>query len=394
MINIKELFFEEKYLSLVIFASIFATLFTQFRIGVLPVGIGELVLFLLIGYYIISKKIDFNVFFQNKILKFWLLSFIFLSLGLSTALFLDINISYRHIVHDFLAYIFIFCIIFLLEKNKYLQSNIHKVFYLFAYFGLIFYSIVLVLSVSFENQLLLNERYPIIVRFIGLSSNPNQLAIFFTILPFIFFNTYKNGYLARDKMILLSILSIFIGSRILSDALILSYIVPLIFIFSILLFNKLDKIYKVGFIVVCLLIFILVAFNIYSILLVIDDTPNSINGRIELLRNALDYRMIFFGFGPGPHSYQSYSGIEKLWEAHNTYIDWFTQTGVIGLSLYLFLIFTIAKKLYQKGEIILLGAFLSILVFSTFHFIFRQPLFWLYIFYFYKVGEGQYKCAE
>jgi hypothetical protein len=77
------------------------------------------------------------------------------------------------------------------------------------------------------------------------------------------------------------------------------------------------------------------------------------------------------GLGPGPHAYDTRS----IWpmEAHNTYIDWCTTTGVIGLiSLLLLLVFRTVKS----GCLSLFGLMIALLVFSSTHFVLRQAVFW------------------
>lgn len=104
---------------------------------------------------------------------------------------------------------------------------------------------------------------------------------------------------------------------------------------------------------------------------------NQVSIRLCLWRNALaviQYAPLT-GMGPGPHS-----GFIKPFdgeEAHNTLLDWGTQTGLLGaaaLTGYLaWLLWQVMRRRYYE-----LGAMLlSLYGFAMFHLMLRQPLFWI-----------------
>ena len=83
----------------------------------------------------------------------------------------------------------------------------------------------------------------------------------------------------------------------------------------------------------------------------------------------------FFGLGPGAHS--GFNGPFEGEEAHNTFLDWGTQTGIVGLSLLLayssWIFYTVARCRNPS----ITGMLLAVGLFSMFHFTLRQPIFWL-----------------
>jgi O-antigen ligase len=83
------------------------------------------------------------------------------------------------------------------------------------------------------------------------------------------------------------------------------------------------------------------------------------------------------GLGPGPHSGETrpFSGLE----VHNTFIDWPTRTGLLGMLAYIGLLLWVAIRAWRAKQYLLLLALMSVVVFGAFHFVLRQPVFWLYL---------------
>ena len=83
------------------------------------------------------------------------------------------------------------------------------------------------------------------------------------------------------------------------------------------------------------------------------------------------------GVGPGSHS--GFFGPFEGFEVHNTYIDWATNTGVLGITLYLALLVWAGVRALRAGSHTRLMILLCMGVFSTFHYVLRQPSFWFYV---------------
>lgn len=104
---------------------------------------------------------------------------------------------------------------------------------------------------------------------------------------------------------------------------------------------------------------------------------NQASVRFCLWRNALgviEYAPLT-GLGPGPHS-----GIVKPfdgWEAHNTLLDWGSQTGLFGMGALLAYWLWVLWEVMRRHRYELVAMLLALYCFSMFHFVLRQPLFWI-----------------
>ena len=106
------------------------------------------------------------------------------------------------------------------------------------------------------------------------------------------------------------------------------------------------------------------------------------SARLALWKNAFSTVAAspVVGLGPGAHVplFNGNTGAVVLNEAHNTVIDILVVTGILGMSLFCFLVGIIFFTAYKVRQLILLLACLTPLgVYSLFHFLGRQPLFWI-----------------
>ena len=81
-----------------------------------------------------------------------------------------------------------------------------------------------------------------------------------------------------------------------------------------------------------------------------------------------------FGFGPG--AFSGYGGPFEGEEAHNSFIDWGMSTGFTGVLLYLAFLGWVAWRALRSREATLVGMWTSVVVFSVFGYMLRQPGFW------------------
>src|SRR5207253_2507849 len=79
--------------------------------------------------------------------------------------------------------------------------------------------------------------------------------------------------------------------------------------------------------------------------------------------------------GNGVGAWSGFTGPFGGTEAHNSFIDWFSIAGGLGLLLWLQTIvrFMMRFRLTNPAPQI---NFLGLLIFSFFHFVFRHPFFW------------------
>jgi len=388
-----KLYINKEIISSIFVVSMIIILFTQLRIFNLPIGFGEFGL-LLLGLIIflqllIEKK---NIFFQFKhlFIVFWVIIFITLILSYLWVNIMNIHSTNTNVIHDIMAYGFVmYCILLFILLDKHYNLDFGILVERISYYSLLFYGILLGVTYCFGDVLGITLKYENIARYVGLSSNANQLALVFTIIPFLilFYNKeYKtNLYDNININLLLFILSIFIIYWISSRGLILALVIMFILVGIFYLYQKYNKI--ILWLYIALLSLIILNYDLIIHMLFIKGI-GSFEHRIELWTNAIELFQLspLIGFGPGAHV-STVVNLSHYWEVHNTFLDLLLQVGIIGLSLYIFLLYKIGKNLFVYGNILLFAAFCVLILFSSVHFVLRHPIFWLYLFYFYQVGK-------
>src|SRR5690606_9856644 len=81
------------------------------------------------------------------------------------------------------------------------------------------------------------------------------------------------------------------------------------------------------------------------------------------------------GFGPG--SFSGLTGPFQGAESHNTFIDLLSNVGLIGLLIFVVLLYKIMVRLYELKEIFLILTMVAVIVFSIFHNVLRHPTYWI-----------------
>ncbi|MFA7090242.1 MAG: O-antigen ligase family protein [Arcobacteraceae bacterium] len=385
----------------IVILCIIMTINTQLRLFNLPLGFGEIIL-LLLGFYVIYSQNSYEVIkeiFKNKILVlFWLLYLLILTLGSLYTVYVDIHLEPRMIVHDYLAYFFILMVIIILQlQNDYKENDytMQKT----IIFIVIFFSLVFIIPQSFFETFGLMKYYGGEgARFTALSKNPNQLSLLYSPILFLTIYYFKDK---RRILFVLLILELVVITQIKGQALYLSIISGVISLFIYYLCIEIQKRRKLKFfllfnfiIILCFLIIVALEYSfIYKIVFdifvsIVDDSRTLALHRITLLINGFSNFMLspIIGLGGGPHSYLEI--VNHTSEAHNTLIDILTQTGIIGFFMYIILFYYIGKHLINQKKIFLFSALIALFVFSLFHFVLRQPIFWFYLFYLYNERKG------
>jgi O-antigen ligase len=81
------------------------------------------------------------------------------------------------------------------------------------------------------------------------------------------------------------------------------------------------------------------------------------------------------GLGPGGHSGRLAPFGEV--EAHNTFIDWTASSGLVGLLAYAALLLWLFRQVLWSQSPPLVAALAGLVGYSVFHYVLRQPLFWI-----------------
>jgi O-antigen ligase len=230
-------------------------------------------------------------------------------------------------------------------------------------------------------------------RFQGWADNPNQTSFLLTPLPLfgVFVISRSRGPLARVGWGALVMVCILLGVWTQSDGLLLAWLVSGVGGAAVV-WCRFGAARRRGYVSLGLVYLVLPVF-----LLVVAaryagpayDAAENAASALSASRQGSERLLIWanglkaiaaspaVGLGPGAHS-----GRERPFlglEVHNTYIDWGTNTGVLGVLFYLALLVWAGGRAWRAGEPWLVLALVALGVFSAFHFVLRQPAFWLYL---------------
>jgi len=261
--------------------------------------------------------------------------------------------------------------------------------------GYVFMSLLLALllyNLLFDVQIIVFTHPTEGFRFTGAAENPNQLALSFLFFYFVFLYNYK---INPSKMLFVSIVVIFIFSlTTLSDALYLSLLVFMI----ILMLSKVKNVFFRVLITLSLLLFALyLVYFVFSEGLIYESRQAEF--RMILWENGWKAFMEspFIGNGLSAHS-GAYGPFQAM-ETHNIFIDLYSQVGLLGGSVFFILLLFIFISIYAVQNVnfrwLLYGFFFSLLTFGMFHYILRNPIFWisLYLILFYSKNYNKNLCA-
>lgn len=83
--------------------------------------------------------------------------------------------------------------------------------------------------------------------------------------------------------------------------------------------------------------------------------------------------------GLGPGTFSGPTGPFQEEEAHNTIIDWLTNTGVVGVTAFLALIGFVTWRAIVASELTRVTLMGAVMIFVSFHYMLRQPEFWFLV---------------
>jgi hypothetical protein len=251
----------------------------------------------------------------------------------------------------------------------YIKSRPHLA-YFFVYF-LIFSSLVgLYIGNYYFGSGLLN------FRLVGLTTNPNQMALY-ALCALI---AVKKSCIRPLVSNVMQILCILVGAFSGSDA----FFVAISVIFILRLFLEVGMITRAFVFAFFVAVIPIVFINIGHVNIELDSQSlERFNRWIYALRIFFDYpHVIFFGFGPGAYgpafdsTFSDFvgfsSGVEIVGtEFHNTFLDFFVSFGLLGLVFFGIFIKSNLRNIAITPE------FVGLLAFSSFHLVYRHPIFWL-----------------
>jgi hypothetical protein len=230
-------------------------------------------------------------------------------------------------------------------------------------------------------------------RFAGFSENPNQLA--FALLPLLWVAVRgirrRRGLLGMlSYAALVCIVSAGVATR--SDALILAWTVAGCgYVASRVWLHLLRSRLRPGMYVLMIAVVpaLLITFTANwggrlasSAMAAVEGTYSEGeqgSDRLSLWMNASSVveRWPVQGLGPGAHSgiLQPFEGLE----AHNSFLDLASMAGVPAAIVLVVLVIVALSGVLIRREYELGAALISMLIFINFHFMLRQPIFWLFV---------------
>lgn len=213
-------------------------------------------------------------------------------------------------------------------------------------------------------------------RFLFLSKNPNQTALLFLMLPFVIIYTGTR----RSTTILLFSISVYLGYLTQSRALYFSWFISCFVYLFCHISPRLQRRTLYMFFASLGLIGFIAAITIVS-LVVHKTLAGEIKQRYLILAQGLTLLKgsPVFGYGPGLHLIDKTAATETYIEAHNSFIDFTLEYGLIATIFYLYVVFGIMKRIYPQKQ--LFSLLTALLLYSIFHFTMRHPIYWILLFW-------------
>jgi O-antigen ligase len=214
------------------------------------------------------------------------------------------------------------------------------------------------------------------VRFTGGATNPHQVALLFCGLLFI----YLRGIMRLER-VALNLVFIIICSFLLKQTTSSTAIVAVTFGVAVFAFffvvevvakrKTLAVILSVTCVVIVTVLFGARIFNF--VMNWIESDPNG-TGRVNIYKSFFEafFKDPIFGLGPGKH------GMSGTMEFHNTYLEVFTCTGLVGGGAFLLHTFRIIKKTI-KSDWMLLPIIATIYAYGFGGFAMRRLIYWGFI---------------
>jgi len=368
---------------------------TQLRLPSIPIGLSDFLLLVVLSieFFGIIQSQRVNMVYPKSEFHFWVFSFALLTIGLVWGLWTGINTNPDF--RSFVAYsvcAYISCKVSFFAESRLFKYRLGS----FVLTAIVLLNALLIILYTFLPSLSVVNPWYYETRLSGWTSNPNQLGMFVTPLPFLalFLVKQSKGIWKRLFYLVLGILSITIGLLTDSDALKLSWIIG----FGLLVLDFWLRIYKKktksllkfalfgaflpGVILISLFIFaspiISTISNIVELVYARESGGVSQgDARTTLWANCVQVIAAspIWGFGAG-----SFSGIPLPFdgmECHNSYLDWGTNTGLLGVAIFALYASGVLRKVWPE-RLLFLGL-AALFIGAFFGYYFRHPIFWVYL---------------
>ena len=369
---------------------------TQLRPNDAPIGPGELLLVGWIGFVLLLslRGVSFDYTNVCKVLTaYWLLSGVLLAFGALVALSMA-RVAARDTIHDAVAFLLValFVVSFSTGWGDSLIGEFHH-----SAARAVFFLISICSGTLFALSLIAPGIGPVelwyeSVRFRGWAENPNQMALAVVGMPFLGWYLLKQTRgIARAAYVIAAAGSAVAALATASDGLRVAWIGAALSVAVYAWYRSArwgkGKGLFVSLVLVPVLIGILCLGAGQEFLNALDKRTEAMyyaegdqgGTRVTIWLHGLQAiaQSPFVGFGPG--SYSGFLGPFGNLEAHNSFIDWGMSTGGIGIVSYAALLIWAGTRLIRTRSVALLGMLLTLILFSMFNYVLRQPIYWMMI---------------
>ncbi|WP_316569227.1 O-antigen ligase family protein [Neobacillus sp. YIM B06451] len=370
--------------------------FTSLRFGAF--GVGELLLLFFCILQLAGQKTILVSFHHHFFSLFWVFFLCFMTFGYGVNTFLEI--APRHVTFDYKAYVVILFLCFTFE-TLFKKSNFKSLYSLlrFLYFGgLVVIGALYLIYLSGTRVLFgFYLTYAGSHIFSPFANDYHQFAYFVAPLPFIGLYLMVNEKRLSLKVLAIVgiILSVLIGLSTTSSTLVSAWAISTL-AFCIFgagkIISKLNMSISIMFALICLII-VIALFNYETILGMVQDFfHGDSNGenRLVIWSNAIKSWLYSPIFGLGPGSYAG-SYVFGGFEAHNTFLQILTQSGIAGGLAYILMVTKLTKNTYVNTFI--LCSIISLIAYGLGINDLRRTVLWFYYILFYYLvlkSKGEY----
>ncbi len=399
---------------------------TQLRIGSGPLGPGEIFLSLWLAPLALTSLLRM----PNKvprpfwdILRFWSALTAALSLGVMTAILRDIAVDWSLVIHDIIAYALLALLTLTMTVIPDAPVRLHRMLRIIVVLGT---GLLLLQLANAQGLFALRAIDPWYWdRMRGWADNPNQFALLCLLIGFFGLALADRSQRLSEKLLATLCAGVSLGTGLLAKSNAFSAVVVVgLLAFGVLKLGRwLVRAEKCGFPAASMSV-ALVALAGWLACITIsaadlrvdalqtassmardgDANPNA-NAedaalRVHLWGEAIKVgtQSLGLGLGPGPHLEIPHSilagrrdtntpinlqhpkpGIAPNFEAHNTVLELFVQGGALAVVAFLWIFALALYRSWKAGRDGMIALCLALIVFGSFHVVFRHPMIWFAI---------------
>jgi hypothetical protein len=380
---------------------------TQWRLPNLPLGLGDMCIGLWIGitfFGLLAGRATPQVEALFRLATFWILFAFALSIGALVGFTIEYQVAVEPSLHDTFAYLLMATMTCLAVSTADAPARFRRMAWLLILFSSVGLAVQIAAGWDIVHLPSVNPWYW--DRFRGWSENPNQVAINSCILSLLALHLATTSSTTSGRLLgLLGAVAPLVAGRLSkSDTFISVMIFSGVVLFLLQLrrwvtASKYSSDLRYSFVLLAVLLALPMAISLlpfakagandaesFALGLAKDKggaaSERTLDLRLYLWNQALTRGIHSgsLGLGPGPHLDPPETSAARLldspFEAHNTALDVFLQGGIIALATLAGLIVSTAALLYRAKLDTLVALIIAIAIFSTAHFIIRQPVVW------------------